>query len=112
MRRRPAELGRRHHSRQRRHCPLAGLRQGRRAPGGATYKLSSFAAFNVKGWSFSGDNKLPILPAQGADVPGALECDSSCRGIIGSFIEYVSLADGSRYGTAEDYGTDIVKLTQ
>lgn len=82
---------------------------------GATYKLVSFAAFSVKGWKFSGtDNELPkSFHNTSAFVPSSVACLNSCRGIIGSFIQYVSLADGYTYGTTtEDSGADIVRLVQ
>ena len=81
----------------------------------ATYKLTSFAAFNVNGWKFSGtDNELPKSFHNTRDfVPSSVACANNCRGIIGSFIQYVSLADGYTYGvTTEDSGADIVRLTQ
>jgi hypothetical protein len=77
-----------------------------------TYKLMSFAAFRVKGWSFNG-NKFPITfnnkpPA----VDAALTCDGSCTGVIGSFIRYVSLDSAYTLGTPEDFGAGIIRLTQ
>lgn len=81
----------------------------------AKYQLTSFAAFNVKGWKFSGtDNELPkSFHHTSPIVPSSVACTNNCRGIIGSFIQYVSLADGYTYGvTTEDSGTDIVRLTQ
>jgi len=81
----------------------------------AKYKLTSFAAFNVKGWKFSGtDNELPkSFHHTSPTVPSSVACTNNCRGIIGSFIQYVSLADGYTYGvTTEDSGADIVRLTQ
>ncbi len=66
---------------------------------GAVYSLTSFAAFKVKGWSFSGDNKLPnSFQNTTAPVSSSVACDGNCRGIIGSFIKYVSLADGFTLG--------------
>ncbi|MHA7222061.1 pilus assembly protein TadG-related protein [Arthrobacter sp. RHLT1-20] len=81
---------------------------------GTSYKLISFAAFKVKGWKFSGNDGLPTsFQNTAASVPGSVSCTNNCRGIIGSFIEYVSLADGYTYGvTAEDFGADIVRLIQ
>lgn len=81
----------------------------------ATYHLTSFAAFNVKGWKFSGnDNELPkSFRNTSSFVPSSVACTNNCRGIIGSFIQYVSLADGYTYGvTIEDSGADIVRLIQ
>ena len=82
---------------------------------GATYQLTSFAAFNVKGWKFSGtDNELPkSFRNTSSFVHSSVACTNNCRGIIGSFKQYVSLADGYTYGvTTEDFGTDIVRFTQ
>ncbi|MGY2745473.1 pilus assembly protein TadG-related protein [Pseudarthrobacter sp. O4] len=81
---------------------------------GASYKLVSFAAFKVKGWKFSGNDELPTsFQNTNAFVPSSVACTNNCRGIIGSFIEYVSLADGYTFGvTTEDFGTDIVRLVQ
>lgn len=81
----------------------------------AKYQLTSFAAFKVKGWKFSGtDNELPkSFHHTTPFVPSSVACTNNCRGIIGSFFEYVSLADGYTYGvTTEDSGTDIVRLIQ
>lgn len=81
---------------------------------GAKYQLTSFAAFNVKGWKFSGNDALPTsFQNTNAFVPNSVACTNNCRGIIGSFIKYVSLADGYTLGvTPEDFGADIVRLTQ
>ena len=78
---------------------------------GAVYGLKTFAAFKVKGWSFSGDNKLPnSFQNTTAYVSSSVACDGNCRGIIGSFIKYVSLADGFTLGPVDDNGATIVKL--
>lgn len=79
----------------------------------AIYGLTTFAAFKVKGWKFSGNSTLPdtfqnTTPA----VPVAVACDGNCRGIIGSFIKYVSLADGFTLGPVDANGATIVRLTQ
>jgi Flp pilus assembly protein TadG len=77
-----------------------------------TYKLISFAAFVVKGWSFNG-NKFPItFHNKPPSVDAALTCDGSCTGIIGSFVHYVSLDSAYTLGTPQDFGADVVKLTQ
>lgn len=79
---------------------------------GAVYGLVSFAAFKVKGWSFSGDNKLPnSFQNTTASVPPSVACDGNCRGFIGSFIKYVSLADGFSLGPVDANGATIVRLT-
>ncbi|MDI3211499.1 pilus assembly protein TadG-related protein [Arthrobacter sp. AL12] len=80
---------------------------------GAIYGLISFAAFKVKGWSFSGDNKLPnSFQNTTAYVPASVACDGNCRGIMGSFIKYVSLADGFSLGPVDANGATIVRLTK
>ena len=77
-----------------------------------TYKLISFAAFVVKGWSFNG-NKFPItFHNKPPFVDAALTCDGSCTGIIGSFVHYVSLDNAYILGPAPDFGAGVVKLTQ
>lgn len=79
---------------------------------GASYKLTSFVAFNVQGWAFSGSDRLPLVynnaPA-GADK--SLECKGNCRGIVGKFVKYVSLADGYKLGPVSPYGDTVVEFT-
>jgi hypothetical protein len=69
---------------------------------GAIYSLISFAAFEVTGWKFSGNSGLPYEfrseKSTTTGVTTATECKGNCRGIIGSFIKYVSLADGYTLG--------------
>jgi len=80
---------------------------------GAVYGLISFAAFKVKGWKFSGNNSLPdSFQNTTPTVPSSVACDGNCRGIIGSFIQYVSLADGFTFGPVDANGATIVRLTQ
>ena len=79
---------------------------------GAVYHLVSFAAFKVAGWKFSGNNSLPDAYRNSSpDVPSALSCTGNCRGIIGSFVKYVSLADGYSLGPVDAYGATVVRLT-
>ena len=80
---------------------------------GAVYHLVSFAAFKVTGWKFSGgNNSLPdSFRNTNSDVSNALACTGGCRGIIGSFVKYVSLADGYTLGPVDAYGATIVRLT-
>ncbi|BAS16281.1 hypothetical protein AHiyo8_45840 [Arthrobacter sp. Hiyo8] len=79
---------------------------------GAVYHLVSFAAFKVTGWKFSGNNSLPdSFRNTNSDVSNALACNGNCRGIIGSFIKYVSLADGYTLGPVDAFGATIVRLT-
>lgn len=78
---------------------------------GATYKLTAFVAFKVKGWNFSGSNTAPVAFRNKAPfVDSALSCDGNCRGIIGTFVRYASLADGYTLGTADDYGANVIRL--
>ncbi|KRE79687.1 TadE/TadG family type IV pilus assembly protein [Arthrobacter sp. Soil763] len=80
---------------------------------GAVYGLTSFAAFKVAGWKFSGNSTLPDAFRNTAPtVPSSVACDGNCRGIIGSFIKYVSLADGFTLGPVDANGATIVRLTQ
>jgi Flp pilus assembly protein TadG len=76
---------------------------------GASYHLNSFAAFSVQGWAFSGADKLPMVYKSTA-TPG-LECRGNCRGIIGRFVKYVSLADGYKLGPVSPNGATVVEMT-
>lgn len=87
---------------------------------GATYGLVSFAAFEVTGWKFSGgdgkgpdDSSLPYTfhnqVSTATGVTKATECKGACRGIIGSFVKYVSLADGYKLGPVDEYGATIAR---
>ncbi|WP_248759593.1 TadE/TadG family type IV pilus assembly protein [Pseudarthrobacter sp. SSS035] len=82
---------------------------------GAVYSLVSFAAFKVTGWKFSGNKDLPYEfrseKSTATGVTAATECKGDCRGIIGSFIKYVSLADGYSLGPVDEYGATIVRMT-
>ncbi|GAP54658.1 hypothetical protein AHiyo6_12230 [Arthrobacter sp. Hiyo6] len=80
---------------------------------GASYHLIAFAAFDVKGWKFSGDSGAPnTFQNKAPYVSSALSCDGNCRGIIGSFIRYTSLADGYTLGPVDAYGATIVRLAK
>ncbi|MFJ6155309.1 pilus assembly protein TadG-related protein [Pseudarthrobacter sp. NPDC092184] len=82
---------------------------------GAVYGLVSFAAFKVTGWKFSGDSSLPYTFQNRAStttgVTSATECRGECRGVIGSFVKYVSLADGYTLGPVDEYGAIIARPT-
>ncbi|WP_350002044.1 TadE/TadG family type IV pilus assembly protein [Pseudarthrobacter sp. WHRI 8279] len=82
---------------------------------GAVYGLVSFAAFKVTGWKFSGDSSLPYTFQNRAStttgVTSATECRGECRGVIGSFVKYVSLADGYTLGPVDEYGAVIARPT-
>jgi hypothetical protein len=82
---------------------------------GAVYGLVSFAAFKVTGWKFSGESTLPYTFQNRAStttgVTTATECRGECRGVIGSFVKYVSLADGYTLGPVDEYGAIIARPT-
>ena len=82
---------------------------------GAVYRLEAFAAFKVTGWKFSSDGAdLPYEFQSGVStttgVTSATACLDPCRGIIGSFVKYVSLADGYTLGPVDEYGATIVRM--
>jgi hypothetical protein len=77
---------------------------------GASYHLKSFVAFSVQGWAFSGADKLPTV-YNNLSATKSLECKGNCRGIIGQFVKYVSLADGYKLGPVSPYGDTVVELT-
>ncbi|MHA7285395.1 pilus assembly protein TadG-related protein [Arthrobacter sp. MDT3-44] len=77
---------------------------------GAKYHLLYFAAYDVKGWAFSGSNNLPMtFNPSVTDGSVTKNCSGSCRGIIGKFIEYVSLADGYTLGPVTSGGVSVVR---
>ncbi|BAS10192.1 hypothetical protein AHiyo4_36140 [Arthrobacter sp. Hiyo4] len=82
---------------------------------GAVYGLVSFAAFKVTGWKFTGNAGLPYEFRSGISsttgVTSLTECKGDCRGIIGSFVKYVSLADGYTLGPVDEYGATIARMT-
>jgi hypothetical protein len=82
---------------------------------GAVYGLVSFAAFKVTGWKFSGGTGLPYEfrseKSTTTGVTTATECKGECRGVIGSFVKYVSLADGYTLGPVDEYGAIIARPT-
>ncbi|CAH0163835.1 hypothetical protein SRABI26_01019 [Arthrobacter sp. Bi26] len=77
---------------------------------GASYKLLAFAAFSVQGWAFSGADKLPMV-YRNTSSDKNLDCKGNCRGIIGKFVNYVSLSDGYKLGPVSPYGATVVELT-
>lgn len=78
----------------------------------AIYKLTTFAAFKVAGWKV-GSSGLPYTFRNRApDVPAALECREPCRGIIGTFVKYVSLANGYTLGPVNPDGATVVVLSK
>jgi hypothetical protein len=83
---------------------------------GAVYHLKAFAAFNVSGWKFSGqDNTTPYSfknsAPKGSGTSTSATCTGDCRGIIGEFITYVSLNDGYKLGPVDASGATIVRMT-
>lgn len=78
---------------------------------GAIYGLTTFAAFKVAGWKV-GNTGLPYtFRNRSPEVPSSLECREPCRGIIGTFVKYVSLADGYTLGPVNADGATIVRMT-
>lgn len=80
----------------------------------AVYHMRTFAAFNVAGWKFSGGNSLPYtFHNTPPNVPAAFECRESthCKGIIGTFVNYVSLADGYTLGAVDPDGARVVEIS-
>ncbi len=79
---------------------------------GAIYHLISFAAFKVTGWKFSGGSSLPdTFHNESPYVSSSLSCTGNCRGIVGRFVKYVSLADGYSLGPVDANGVTVVRLT-
>ncbi|TKV29509.1 pilus assembly protein TadG [Arthrobacter sp. NamB2] len=77
---------------------------------GAQYHLVYFAAYDLKGWAFSGNNSLPMTYNPTVTQGGVTRsCTGNCRGIIGTFIEYVSLADGYTLGPVTSGGVTVVR---
>ncbi|WP_104172060.1 pilus assembly protein TadG-related protein [Arthrobacter sp. Y81] len=78
----------------------------------AVYGLTTFAAFKIAGWKV-GNTGLPYTFRNRApDVPANLECKEPCRGIIGTFVKYVSLASGYTLGPINPDGATIVALSK
>lgn len=80
---------------------------------GATYHIKTLAAFKVAGWKFSGGSTLPYtFHNRYPDVPAEFECREAtqCKGIIGTFVEYASLADGYQLGDVDRDGATVVEL--
>lgn len=77
----------------------------------ASYHLTAFAAFKVQGWKFGGADKLPYVFRNQPSSGNGPSCTGNCRGIIGSFVKYVSLADGYKLGPISSFGAAVVELT-
>ncbi|GAA3323783.1 TadE/TadG family type IV pilus assembly protein [Paeniglutamicibacter sulfureus] len=78
---------------------------------GAVYKISSFAAFEVAGWKFTGGSSLPSVFRNTTAYAGSQACTGDCRGIIGKFVRYVSLDEGHILGPVNRYGATVVRMT-
>lgn len=77
----------------------------------AVFGLTTFAAFKVAGWKV-GSTGLPYtFRNRSPDVPAALECKEPCRGIIGTFVKYVSLANGYTLGPVNPDGATVVAFS-
>lgn len=77
---------------------------------GASYDLLAFASLSVQGWAFSGADKLPLV-YNNKSSDKSWDCTGNCRGIIGKFVNYVSLSDGYKLGPVSPYGATVVELT-
>lgn len=76
----------------------------------AVFGLTTFAAFKVSGWKF-GPTGLPYtFHNRTPEVPASVQCREPCRGIIGTFVKYVSLASGYALGPVNPDGATIVAL--
>lgn len=72
----------------------------------AHFNLIGFAAVEIHGWYFSGE----AFHNTSAFV-GDAACTGSCRGVIGKFVEMVSLEDGYDLGPIiDDLDTTVVRL--
>ncbi|WP_458111588.1 Tad domain-containing protein [Arthrobacter sp. R1-13] len=77
----------------------------------AIYGLKTFAAFRVVGWKFGTPGLPYTFRNRSTDNSSGLECREPCRGIIGTFVEYVSLADGYTLGEVDPDGVTVVEVT-
>lgn len=76
----------------------------------AVFGLTTFAAFRVVGWKVGNPGLPYTFRNRTPDVPAALECREPCRGIIGTFVQYVSLAKGYTLGDVNPDGATVVEL--
>lgn len=74
----------------------------------AEYHLSGFAAFEIYGWQFKqgGSGQFSFQ-----EDYGDFDCSGDCIGIIGEFVEFVTLDEAFSLGPSEDYGVNVVRLT-
>ncbi|WP_254699162.1 pilus assembly protein TadG-related protein [Rhodococcus sp. SGAir0479] len=73
--------------------------------GGGWFHVVGFAAFKIEGYRFSGNPEYNWRN----NIHGALSCTGNCRGVIGRFVETVSLETDMEMG-GEDFGVTIVNL--
>ncbi|GAA1773533.1 Tad domain-containing protein [Kocuria aegyptia] len=78
--------------------------------GGAngSYHIKGWAAFKILGWKVSGSEQ------KDNDIYPDATCTGNCRGLIGEFVSFGTLADGFT-GTTDpdaDFGASIVTLTK
>ena len=78
---------------------------------GAIYGIKTFAAFEVAGWKLGTPGLPYTFRNRAPDVPVALECREPCRGIIGTFVEYVSLDTSFTMGALDPDGVTIIGMT-
>lgn len=78
----------------------------------AEYNIVSFAAYDLLGWRLKGGNSTPdVFRSTVTEASSTVSCGNDCRGIIGKFIKYVSLADGFELGPVDSSGLTIVHPT-
>lgn len=81
---------------------------------GAVYRMKTFAAYEITGWKFSGGNEGPdvkeVFHNTATYSSPATECKGDCRGIIGKFVKYVSLAEGYELGPVDQFGATVVQM--
>lgn len=80
----------------------------------AKYNIKTFAAFAIEGWKFTGGDEAPdnLLTFHNTSMHvGAQACQGNCRGIIGTFVTYVSLAEAYTLGPVDQYGVRIIEMT-
>lgn len=79
----------------------------------ATYTITGFAAYDVKGWHLKQNtNKYPEEYNPTVTIDGVtVSCTGKCIGIIGKFVRHVELGEAYELGLADDYGVNIVSLT-
>ncbi len=68
------------------------------------FHISTFAAFKLTGFKFSGQNTYtdPLAPA----------CRGNCRGLQGFFMNYVSVGDEFELGDGVNTGLTVVRLIE